>query len=216
MIADGVRLIHENRHAHTLSFGPGKPPHPGGQSGSGRAYPGRSGRDLRSSPTNGRALGQGSSTWGPSVAQGEEAGTSEGRHAASLAGGPGRPCDHGSDPGPVETSVLSVDAGSRGAPDRGSVRHPAVGLAGGALSGAVGVYPAEAGASLPLSGTRSGCAGGRTGRTRRSGRGQSGREPRFTGETRWGCVPTMWRDGLTGAGGRRRSSRGRGNGSSAT
>src|SRR4030066_294449 len=111
-----------HRQGHTPSFGPGKPPHPGGQSGSGRAYPGRSGRDLRSSPTNGRALGQGSSTWGPSVAQGEEAGTSEGRHAASLAGGPDRPCDHGSDPGPVETSVLSVDAGSHGAPDRGSVQ----------------------------------------------------------------------------------------------
>src|SRR4030067_732303 len=114
MIADGVRLMHENRHTHTLSFGPGKPPHPGGQ--------GRGGRDLRSSPADGRALGQGSSTWRPSVAQGEEAGTSEGRHAASLAGGPDCPCDHGSDPGPVETSVLSVDAGSRGAPDRGSVR----------------------------------------------------------------------------------------------
>src|SRR4030065_2892703 len=147
MVADGVRLTHENRHAHTLSFGPGKPPHPGGRSGSGRAHPGRGGRDLRSSPGDGPALGQGASTWRPSVAQGEEAGTAEGRHAASLAGGPDCPCDHGSDSGPVETSVLSVDAGSRGAPDRGSVRDPAVGLDGGALSGAVGIYPAETGAS---------------------------------------------------------------------
>src|SRR3990172_2601205 len=122
MIADGVRLMHENRHAHPLSFGPGKPPHPGSQSGSDRAHSARGGRDLLSSPADGRALDQGSSTWGPSVAQGEEAGTSEGRHAAFLAGGPDRPCDHGSDPGPVETSVLSVDAGSHGAPDRGSVQ----------------------------------------------------------------------------------------------
>lgn len=88
--------MHENRHAHTLSFGPGKPPHPGGQSGFGRAYPGRGRRDLRSSPADGRALDQGSSTWGPSVAQGKAAGTPKGRHAASLAGGPDRPFDHGS------------------------------------------------------------------------------------------------------------------------
>src|SRR4030065_79373 len=128
MITVGVRLMHENRHAHTLSFGPGKPPHP---------------------------------------------------------------CGHGSAPGPVEASVLSVDAGSRGAPDRGSVRHPAVGLDGGALSGAVGVYPAEAGASLPLSGTRSGCAGGWTRSTRRSGRWQSGRGPGFTGEASWGGGPAV-------------------------
>src|SRR3989304_108967 len=59
MVTDGLRLTHENRHAHPLSFGPGKPPHPGGQSGSGRAHPGRGGRDLRSSPADGRALGQG-------------------------------------------------------------------------------------------------------------------------------------------------------------
>src|SRR3972149_908744 len=145
MIADGVRLMHENRHAHTLSFGPGKPPHPGSQSGSGRAYPARGGRHLRSPPADGRALGQGSSTGGPSVAQGEEAGTSEGRHAASLAGGPDRPFDHGSDSGPVEASVLSVDAGSRGAPARGSVRHPAAGAKGGGLPAAGGGYPRHAG-----------------------------------------------------------------------
>src|SRR3989304_10574709 len=204
MIADGVRLMYETPPAHTPSFAPGNPPHPGSQSGSGRAHPGRGGRDLRSSPADGRALDQGPSTWGPSVAQGEEAGTSEGRHAASLAGGPDCPFDHGSDSGPVETSVLSVDAGSRRAPDRGSVQDPAVGLDGGALSGAVGIYPAETGASLPLSGTRSGCAGGWTRSTRRFGRGQSGREPRFTGETRWGGVPTMGRGGPTGGGGGRR------------
>src|SRR3989304_5998844 len=95
MIADGVRLMHENRHAHTLSFGPGKPPHPGSQSGSDRAHPARGGRDLRSSPADGRALDPGPSTGGPSVAQGEEAGTSEGRHAASLAGGPDCPFEYG-------------------------------------------------------------------------------------------------------------------------
>src|SRR3989304_4313365 len=51
---------------------------------------------------------------------------------------------------------------------------------------------------------------------RRSGLWQSGREPRFTGETRWGCVPTMSWGGLTGAGGRRRSSLEQDNGSAAT
>lgn len=123
---------------------PGGASAPGSICGAGGQDPRRSGRHPGRPTPSGGPMGQAVSGWRVGGPQGSEAGASIRRKAVALAGRHGGAAHHRPLPRSTQDALFPLDAGGGAGSDCTAVRGLAVGLDGGALPPALGLYPTEA------------------------------------------------------------------------